>query len=190
MATVSGCATSPPSDFFIMTPMTAADARPAATSSGEPLSLGVGPVSIPEYLDRAQIVTRAGSNRLDVNEFNRWGGSFTPNISRVVAQNLSVILGTDEVFVFPAADTAALRYRIILSFAQLDGALGQSVVLDSRWIITGPRGRKQLGTGRSVVREATNGSSYEAYVAAQSRALETLSRDIAAKITQLFDAGK
>lgn len=187
--TASGCVSSPPSDFFILTPMAGADKRSAIPPTGVPLAVGVGPVKIPEYLNRAQIVTRAGPNRLDVNEFNRWGGSFAPNLSRVLAQNLSVILGTDDVFVFPADNAIEPRYRVILSITQLDGALGESVVLDSRWIITGPKRRKQLGTGRSVVREATNGSDYEAYVAAQSRALETLSREIAAKIMLLREAG-
>ena len=190
MVIIGGCAASPPSDFFIMTPMTGADTRPAATSAGEPLSLIVGPVSIPEYLNRTQIVTRAGTNRLNVNEFNRWGGSFTPNIARVVAQNLSAILGTDDVFVFPAEDTVAPRYRIILSLTQFDGALGDSVILDARWVITIPRSRKAPVTGRTVSKEATNGSSYEDYVAAQSRALEGLSKEIAAKIKALVAAEK
>jgi uncharacterized lipoprotein YmbA len=173
-----------------MTPMAGAAERPSGPPPGEAFSLGVGPVKIPEYLNRAQIVTRAGPNRLDVNEFNRWGGSFATNLSSVVAQNLSVILGTDDVFVFPADDSIDPRYRVILSILQFDGTLGDSVVLDARWTITGPKRRKQLDTGRSLVHQATDGGGYEAYVAAQSRALETLSREIAAKITLLIRAGE
>lgn len=180
----SGCANSPPSDFFILNP-TVADTAAQAT---EPLSLGVGPVKIPEYLNRAQIVTRPGPNQLDVNEFNRWGGSLAANISSVMARNLAVLLGTDEVFVFPGDDPATPRFRVILSITRFDGVLGENVELDVRWIITGPRRREQLGTGRSVVREATNGSGYEDYVAAQSRALETLSREIAAVLIVMRDA--
>lgn len=184
----AGCANSPPSDFFILTPVAGGAASAAAAPGIEPLSLGVGPVKIPEYLNRAQIVTRPGPNRLDVNEFNRWGGSLAPNISSVIAQNLAVLLGTDEVFVFPGDDPANPRYRVILSIRRFDGTLGENVVLDARWFITGPRRREQLGTGRSVIREATNGSGYEDYVAAQSRALETLSRKIAAEVIVLRDA--
>lgn len=185
---LGGCASSPPSDFFILTPMAGAYTPSAASRPAEPLSVGVGPVKIPDYLNRAQIVTRAGPNRLDVHEFNRWGGSFTPNLSRVVAQNLSVILGTDDVFVFPSDDAIDPRYNVILSFNRLDGALGESVILDSRWVITGPKRRTQLATGRTVAREASSGSDYQAYVAAQSRALETLSREIAARIKRLVEA--
>jgi uncharacterized lipoprotein YmbA len=184
-----GCASSPPSDFYVLTPMEGANTPSTASTPGAPLSLGVGPVKIPEYLNRAQIVTRVGPNRLGVNEFNRWGGSFSPNLSRVVAQNLSVMLGTDDVFVFPADNAIEPRYRVILSITRFDGALGENVVLDSKWIITGPNRRTQLGTGRTVVNEATGGKDYEDYVAAQSRALESLSREIAAKIKALIEAG-
>ena len=189
MVTVSGCGSSPPSDFFIMTPMAGADARQATAPGREPLSVGVGPVKIPDYLNRAQIVTRAGPNRLDVNEFHRWGGAFTSNLSQVIAQNLSVILGTDDVFVFPSDDPLLPNYRVMVSFTQLDGALGESVLLDARWTITGSKGDKQLAAARSVVREATNGGDYADYVAAQSRALEKLSREIASRIKQLLEAG-
>ena len=188
-AAVGGCANSPPSDFFVLTPMTEAVELPSGPPPGEGFSLGIGPVKIPDYLNRAQIVTRAGPNRLDVNEFNRWGGSFATNLASVLAQNLSAILGTDDVFIFPADEAMDPRYRVVLSILQFDGALGENVVLDARWTITGPRRSNQLDTGRSVVRQATSSNTYEAYVAAQSQALETLSRELAAKIKQLLDKG-
>jgi len=183
----TGCGNSPPSDFFVLTPMPQGRPAPARDES---LVVGVGPVDIPDYLNRAQIVTRAGPNRLDVDEFNRWGGSYVSNLASVVAQNLSVLLGTDDVHVIPANEPVTPRYRVILSVARLDGALGEDVILDARWIITGPRPREQLDSGRTVAREASDGGSYEAYVAAQSRAVETLSRDIAADISALADAGR
>lgn len=184
----AGCAPTPPSDFYVLTP-TAAAGDSAAAPSREPLSLSVGPVKIPEYLNRAQIVTRAGQNRLDVNEFNRWGGSLASNLSSVIAENLSVLLGTDEVFVFPTQDPVSPRFRVILSVAKFDGTLGESAMLDARWLITGPRRREQLATGRTEIRETPNGDDYESYVAAQSRAVEALSREIAAEIAALMDAG-
>ena len=141
--TAAGCAPTPPSDFYVLTPMAAAGDS-AAAPSRESVSVSVGPVKIPEYLNRVQIVTRAGQNRLDVNEFNRWGGSLASNLSTVIAENLSVLLGTDEVYVFPTQDPVSPRYRVVLSVAKFDGALGESAVLDVRWLITGPRRREQL----------------------------------------------
>lgn len=184
----AGCAQTPPSDFYVLTPMAGAG-QPSEAAPRESLSVSVGPVKIPEYLNRAQIVTRAGQNRLDVNEFNRWGGSLASNLSGVIAENLSVLLGTDEVFVFPTQDPVSPRYRVMLSVTRFDGTLGEKAVLDARWLITGPRRRGQLATGRTVLNEIPDGSGYDAYVSAQSRALEVLSREIAAEIDALLDAG-
>lgn len=186
--TAAGCAPTPPSDFYVLTPMAAAGDS-AAAPSRESVSVSVGPVKIPEYLNRVQIVTRAGQNRLDVNEFNRWGGSLASNLSTVIAENLSVLLGTDEVYVFPTQDPVSPRYRVVLSVAKFDGALGESAMLDVRWLITGPRRREQLASGRTAIRETPDGSDYESYVTAQSRAVEVLSREIAAEIVSLIDSG-
>ena len=61
--------------------------------------------------------------------------------------------------------------------------------LDARWLVTGPRRREQLGTGHTTLREAIDGGDYESYVAAQSRALEVLSREIAAELVVLARTG-
>ena len=187
LMSAAGCGNSPPSDFYVLTPMP--QSVPVAARD-ESLVIGVGPVDIPDYLNRAQIVTRAGPNRLDVDEFNRWGGSLVSNVAGVIAQNLSVLLGTDDVHVIPANEPLVPRYRVIVSVTRLDGALGEDVVLDARWIITGPQLRNQVESGRTVAREASGAGGYEAYVAAQSRAIEKLSRDIAADISALVKAGR
>lgn len=189
LLTAVGCAQTPPSDFYVLSSMAATQTSSGAQTR-ESLSIGVGPVKIPEYLNRTQIVTRTGRNRLDVNEFNRWGGSLASNITGVVAENLSVLMGTDEVFVFPTQDPIIPRYRVILSVTRFDGTLGDRAELDARWLITGPRRREQLATGRTKVQELPAGSDYAAYVAAQSRALEALSREIAAELVRLHDAGR
>ena len=52
-------------------------------------AISVGPVSWPRYLDQPRIVTRAGTNRLEANEFNRWGGSLEDDFVRTVIKNMS-----------------------------------------------------------------------------------------------------
>ena len=105
LLTVGGCGNSPPSDFYVLTPMPQGE---RAAPRDRSLVIGVGPVEIPDYLNRAQIVTRAGPNRLDVAEFNRWGGSLVANLASVVAQNLSLMLGTDDVHVAPANEPSSI----------------------------------------------------------------------------------
>ena len=100
----------------------------------------------------------------------------------MVAQNLSVLTGSDSVFVYPWEEPIDPKYRVHLSILGLDGSLGGDVVLDTQWVIASRDRRENLGSGRSVIREPTRGMDYQDLVAAQSRALSTLSREIADEI--------
>lgn len=55
-------------------------------------------------------------------------------------------------------------------------------MLRARYTIYGADGRKVVSVGESTVREQAGGPDYESLVAAMSRALATLSREIAAAI--------
>src|SRR5882757_4935 len=90
---LSGCAESKPARFYVLTPLMAAKEATAAKGP----ALGVGPVVIPQYLDRPEIVTRSSDNRLDLANFDQWGGRFGDNITRALAENLSGLLKTDRV---------------------------------------------------------------------------------------------
>src|SRR4030095_6551025 len=91
-----------PSRFFTLTPL----ARPERDTAGsvphpDRVALGVGPITLPGYLDRDQLVTRISENRLAVAENDRWGEPLEENVSRVISQNLSLLLADDKVTRFP-----------------------------------------------------------------------------------------
>ena len=187
LLTAAGCANTPPSRFYMLEPISQATQPPPADAAG--LSIGVGPAQIPEYLDRPQLVTRSESNTLELDEFHRWGGSLSSDLLRVVAQNLSVLTGSDSVFVYPWEEPIDPKYRIHLSILGLDGSLGGDVVLDTQWVVASRDRRENLASGRSVIREPTRGMSYQDLVAAQSRTLGTLSREIADEILSVNARG-
>ncbi len=183
---LSGCAgTSPPSEFYLLTPMSPAGEFVEAADPGDPLSLGVGPLKLPEYLDRPHIVTRSTPNRLALDEFHRWGGSLRDNMLRVLAQNLAQLLHTDDVAIYPWDDPVAPDYRVRISVLRFDGSLGGQVELDCRWIVVGPQRGELLSTRRSLLREPVRGADHASLVEAQSRALAALSRDIADQIRSI-----
>ena len=179
----AGCTTTPPSEFYMLTPVSQVNDPAPANSAG--LTIGVGPAQIPEYLDRPQLVTRSTSNKLELDEFHRWGGALSGNLLRVVAQNLAVLTGSDDVVVYPWEEPVDPEFRVHISVLSLDGSLGGEVELDAQWVIASRDRRKSLATGRSVIRETTRGTSYSEFVAAQSRALAVLSREIADEILRL-----
>lgn len=178
----AGCATSPPSQFFLITPLPEADApRDAAQHRGGP-ALGVGPVKMPAYLDRPEVVTRAGANALKVAEFNRWAEPLEDNFKRVLAMNLGVLADTDRVSVYPWPRSAPLDYQVTVEVDRFDAAANNQVVLIARWhVLAGEEGRL-VRSGRTVVTEPFASTDYEVLAGAMSTATATLSREIAAAI--------
>jgi uncharacterized lipoprotein YmbA len=164
--------------------MAAEAGRPGEPSSGA-VAVGIGPVKFPDELNRAAIVTRSGSNRLEVNEFRRWGGSLEKNVTRVIEENLAYLLQTDQVMARPWERYFQPDVRIALDFRQFDGRLGKYASLNVTWVLIDPAKDAPLHVGRTIIQEATEGEGYDALVAAQSRALARLCQEMAEALSAL-----
>jgi len=185
---LAGCAgMSPRVNFYVLT----ADARPVTGVAGSCSSqaISVGPVNWPRYLDQPRIVTRVGSNRLEENEFNRWGGSLEDDFVRITIKNLSGLLQSELVVNYRRSSHYAPAYRVEMDVLRFDGALGGDVVLDVKWsVIAEATGKIELVTTSSI-QIGTSGPDYEALVNASSMALAELSEEIATQLAQLCAAG-
>jgi uncharacterized protein len=179
---LTGCASSPSSKFYQLNPLQDSASITRDASSGRNLIIVVGPVHIPDYLDRPQIVTRAGANELKLSEFDRWAGSLENDVTRVLVEDISSLLAADR---FSAVrwtpyleSQVPASYRVEVFVDRLEGTLGDSVLLKAQWAVFAGNGSLLLKR-ESMIREQINGRSYDALVAAMSRAIERLSRDIA-----------
>jgi uncharacterized lipoprotein YmbA len=92
---LSGCASTEPSRFYILSSLHGTEAEQVQEESEQGIAIGVGPVKIPAHLNRPQIVTRTSQNELKLAEFDKWAGSFKDGFTRVLAKNLSVLLSTE-----------------------------------------------------------------------------------------------
>ena len=68
---LTGCAGSESVRYYVLS---ATPAGPVGAAVRD-IPVGVGPVELPEYLDRPQIVTRTSQNELNVADFDRWAES-------------------------------------------------------------------------------------------------------------------
>jgi uncharacterized lipoprotein YmbA len=180
----AGCfGTTPPAVFYSLTPIedTATVPRPAAESK---IAIGIGPIKFPDELNRASIVTRSGRNRLEVNQFRRWGGSLEKNFTRVMEENLALLVKTDQVMTRPWERYFQPDVRIAMDIRQFDGRLGEYASLNVTWIIVGPEGDTPLLVRRTIIQEAATDDSYDALVDAQSRAVAKLCREIAGALSE------
>ena len=183
VVTLLGCSHTPPTRYYDLGPL----AETGVSQRSEAcVSIGIGPVKIPEYLDRSGIVTRLSSHELRVAEFNKWAEPLEENFPRVLAENLSSLLCTKTIRLFPWRGSIPLDYRIYVDVIRMDGRLGESAVLDVSWTILGSAEKKEvLAMERSSYKEPAEGQDHGDFVAAQSRNVGTLSRDIAEAIRVL-----
>jgi uncharacterized lipoprotein YmbA len=179
VATLAGCATSPATRFYELTPI-AANGAEASPVSGT-LTISVRSVKLPAGLDRPQIVTRTGANTVHLAEFDRWLAPLHDSIMHLLAQNLATLLPRDRVAVFPWPPGMAVDLEVIVEVTRLDGQLGGPCVLDAQWQILPRKGMRRAINGQSRLSEAS-GSDYAALVSAYSRLLGALSAEIAGAI--------
>ena len=184
----AGCGTSRPVELFTLNPLTSIQEQTLGMAAAGDVSIGVGPVALPEFLDRPQIVTRTSPNRLHASAFHRWAGSLQANLLAVLVENISILMGTNRVAVYPWADQFSPTYSIKLEVQQFDGRLGEYVLLNATWMVIEQEGNNPKLVKKSTIREPLSSKDYEALVAAESRALATLSREIAEEIRRLEPA--
>lgn len=182
---LAACSKTPPAQYYTLNTLPAMQQDNPETVAGDTIAIGVGPVDFPKFLDRPQIVTRKGQNRVEVSEYHRWAGSLPGDFSRVLAKNISILLPTNRVAVYPWVDQFVPTYQIKLDVEQFDGWLGEQVLLNVTWSITDQEGTNELVVKTSLIKEVLSTEDYEALVVAKSQALTTLSRAIVDEIRRL-----
>jgi uncharacterized lipoprotein YmbA len=181
----SGCASTPPPRFYTLSSLDAGTPETKPSADGRCLSVGIGPIDIPDYLDRPQIVTRTNPHEVSLAPFDRWAEPLKDNVARVLEKNLSQSLCAKTILIFPWKGGALLDYRIELHVLRMDGALGGNVVLEAWWMIYSGDGKKMLFPKKSTLTEAAGGKDYPSFVAAQSRVLLRLSNEIVEALRKL-----
>jgi uncharacterized lipoprotein YmbA len=172
--------------FYVLSPMVDVETgKQLASGEAGNISISINPVSLPKYLKKSQIVTRTGNNELHLAEFDRWAGKIEEDIGRVIAENLAHMLSTDRVLSYPAISAVDTDYTIEMDISRFEGSLGESVELISRWAIFNIQGDTIKSVTLTRIHEQVKGGSYADMVAAQSRALASLSRELADAIIQL-----
>jgi uncharacterized lipoprotein YmbA len=180
LAILAGCGVTPPARYYILTPVEDSDAKPVAGPA-----LGIGPVAFPAYLDRPEIAHRSGNNQLHFAESDRWAEPLKTTFSRILAENLAVILPTDQISIYPWSRTTRVDYQISLDVTRFDADASGTVVLMVSWDISRPDNGTVLSRHKHSYTGAAGGMLYPAIVAAQSRAVERLAQDIVKAITSL-----
>jgi uncharacterized lipoprotein YmbA len=173
---LSACSlgTSPPERFFTLA--TEAPAAAPASANAAAYLVIVGPVTIPEIIDRPQLVTSAGANRVEISEQARWAAPLKSEIPRVIADHLARQLEGARTATTDERGAGTPDYRVIVDVQRFDSS-ATGATIQASWTIRMKEGVAPL-SGRSVVSEPA-GAGFDALVAAHSRALARVSGEIA-----------
>ena len=163
--------------FVLFSPLKAAE-RQDLDRPGQ-ISLGVGPVRLPGYLDRREIVTRVAQNRFDVSENDRWAEPLDENFTHVLAQNLSVLLGSDRIITYPWPLDKKPRYRVQIDVFRFEVNSAGEAELTARWAVVDETGKEAPNLNESRLARPAKEKSNDASVAALSETVADLSREIA-----------
>ncbi len=175
LAAASGCGRSPAVNFYTL----AAMAPEAASTAAASHSVAVGPVTLPELVDRPQLVIRVAASRVDILETHRWAEPLKNEIPRVLAENLARLLRPARVSTYGQSASRDAEYRVLVDIQRFESVPGDGVTIEALWSVRRTAVGAVPGKGRSIVREPAVGTGYEALVAAHGRALAAISRDIA-----------
>ena len=180
ISALPGCGSSSKETYYTLSADAAVNgANPASGESA--YTIAVGAITLPEVVDRPQFVLRAGPNEVTIVELHRWAGPLKSEIPRIIADNLAADLNVKRVAAYPQSAGENADYRVLIDILRFDSTLGESVTIDALWTVKRVSDGI-LRTGRSTARESSSGGTYEAVVAAHSRALATISREISEAI--------
>lgn len=176
----------PNAEFFVLRSL----AEPPAVPAGATGPVGVLPVRMPGYLDRSQIVTDMGGDRLAIHEYARWAELLTPAVTRTLAENLAILLPETRVLQYPWRADALLRCRVAVDLRALTPQGDGTVRLEGRWALL-PAGEERplvlhpVALRRGPLPVGKEGMEPGPAVEAMSQLLAELSGQIAAGVRAL-----
>ena len=174
----AGCSRSPRVTFYTLEPGAQVEAVALATAVP---TVSVGPVTLPEVVDRPQLVVRVAANRVDILETRRWAEPLKSEIPRLIAENLGLLLGSSRVTSYLQHTGVDADYRVLVDIQRFESSPGGVVTVEAVWSLRRVAGGTPKA-GHSLVREPVGAEGYDPMVAAYGRALLAVSRDLAREI--------
>ncbi len=184
---LSGCVSvsSSPVPRFYMASSIVKDQAAEKLDISPGVIIAVGPITIPEYQDRPQIVTKNKNGTLVFAQFDRWGEPLDSGLARLITDGLAVTLPEASLQVFPCNFAIPVDYQVIVDVVQLDSELDKDMLLAAQWTIIDVKNKHMLFTKKSWFTEPINPHNYFGLTKALGGVCFSLSREIAENLAGL-----
>lgn len=175
----AGCAAQPPTHYYDLTPQTPASDKPV----GQDITLGVGPVTLPQLLDRPGVVTRHDESGVKVANYHIWAGELEPTFTRVLAESIASRLQQDTIWPSPWDNRFRPEYQVRIFVNQYSGELKGEVVLSLTWTLLADYGNKVVSTHRYRATANSEGG-YLGYVSTLNQLLAGFADEVSNKLSK------
>jgi uncharacterized protein len=149
------------------------------------IMIGIGPVNIPEYLNRPQIVTQNKDKTLNFAQFDRWGEPLDFALERIICENIRVLLPNVVVEIYPWNLAIPVKYRVIVDVNQLVSELKKDMLFVAQWSIIDVQSNKIILIKRAEIINPIQPQNYPGLVKTLSLGCASLSSQIASDIVLL-----
>src|SRR3712207_1330491 len=139
-AMLTGCGgTSAEPHFYTLS--TAEPMLPHTTDASlKGVRIAVGPVTVPQIVDRPELVIHVSANEIALAEQHRGAQPLRNEIACVIAENLEQLLAGSQVVSYPTLASRKVDYRVVVDLQRFDSILGQTVTVDALWSISDEAG--------------------------------------------------
>src|ERR1035437_4322214 len=164
---LTGCAhDNKPVQFYMLSIDSGINTTKQLPSIAQGAVIGLGPIRIPEYLNRPQMIVAVTENQYQVSEAHRWAENLDQNISLALIKDLPEQIGTNRIIRYPWPQRQVVDYQISIDILEFNvDASGQSRLI-AQWSIK--RKDKPAIDKRSVYQFPASTTDYDLMVKAQS----------------------
>lgn len=174
---LSACA-SPPVHLFAL----------ERASRGEPTfradvpTVIVGPLTLPELVDRPQIVVREGDFAVHASEQERWASPLKESLTRMLSATLNHEAPARRFVPIFGADKHGESARLTVDISTLDLARSKGAILIAHWTYLDPINARNDLDGESTAQAGIAMEGYTGLVDALNRAAESVAIDMAQQL--------
>ncbi len=179
-AAITGCASAPTQYYTLATQ----NGEDALVQGEAPFGLNVHDVTVPDAVDKAQLMIRQSADSAAVVPLNgsRWAGSLQDEIQKTLSANLVSRLGAINVQGVAGNDERLPIWLVQATFHRFDMVLNKAAVIDVTWRIRPVRVASRTGDVCQTRIQVPAGKGVDGLVVSQSKAIALLSDVIAGAI--------
>ena len=177
---LAGCAHTPKPNYYVLSGPR--EVTNSAVRNGPPI--GLGPITLPDYLDRPQIVTRATDSRLALSNEHRWAEPLTASFSRALLADLEQALPTQHIVLHPWRSALDIARQVQIEVTRFERGADGTFRLGARWSVSTAGSDTGTGTRQSDIEIPLEAKSddYDALLAAANSAVAALATTIATQL--------